>query len=309
MPPGQNKLTLLPPAICKLTRLRELNVANNRLSYLPAEIQELQLATLHLFPNNFVPPPLDASHAHKVNTGTDLQTLGPLKRGPSVPALTELALRRLLSPATPASPTSESCLEAAMTLAEIDALHLPLHIKRVVRASTGHGRARVTEEGACVDAELDMTMNVCPCPRHRLQAESGAGSKKTVRFAQKSRSITRGMFDRNAPVFGVSVEERMEWVGMVAGVQVSESPSAWVPRELRCNTRSAEINLSAYAVLWRGCGPGCLDFLEDKDNSDTNDRSDDTFGSGKGVEGEEFEFSDDERDTVSSEIATRVITK
>jgi hypothetical protein len=239
---GQNKLTSLPPAICKLSRLRELNIANNRLSYLPAEIQDLCLDSLHLYPNPFITPPPapespDNQQTHIMNSDTATRTLGQLKRGPSVPALSELALRRLLSTAISAShihpaARSESCLEAAMTLAEIDALHLPLHINRIVRASTGHARARVSEEGACMDAELDMSRNVCPSPRHHHRAGSGIGATKSVRFVQTARPSMKGMFGLNGPVFAVPVEERMEWVGIVAGVQVAENPGAWVPREL-----------------------------------------------------------------------------
>lgn len=229
---GQNKLTSLPPAICKLTWLRELNVANNRLSYLPAEIQDLHLDSLHLYPNPFTMPPTHLeSQAHTSNRMTRI--LGPLKRGSSVPTLAELALRRLLSPATPALCTlpsrSETCLEAAMTLAEIDGLPLPLHIKRVVRASTGHGRKRDHEEGVSLDTELDMTINICPCPQHHSLAETNPDPRKGVRFMQTGSSIKRGMFAYNSPVFGVPVEERMEWVGIVAGVNVAENPSAWVP--------------------------------------------------------------------------------
>jgi hypothetical protein len=117
-----------------------------------------------------------------------------------------------------------------MSLAEIDGLALPLHIKRVIRASTGHGRARATEEGECVDTELDMSRNVCPCPRHHGSPISDTGVMKSVRFAMGD-SNQRGFFNHSAPVFRVPVEERMEWVGTVAGVQVAESPSAWVPCE------------------------------------------------------------------------------
>ena len=47
-------------------------------------------------------------------------------------------------------------------------------------------------------------------------------------------------------------------------------------------------------VLWRGCGPRCLDFLEDGDDAGTNDACRDTFEAGMGDEEDEFQFSDDE---------------
>ncbi|KAF8524177.1 hypothetical protein JB92DRAFT_1463500 [Gautieria morchelliformis] len=272
----QNKLTSLPPAICKLSGLRELNVANNRLSYLPAEIQALNLHSLHVSPNPFEAPPSPSEGEQKQPRLTRI--LGPLRRGPSVPTLCELALRRLLSPGMPSShrtpgPT-KSCLEASMSLAEIDGLALPPHIKRVIRASTGHGRARVTEEGECVDSELDMSWNACPCPRHYSPPISDTGVMKSVRFAIGTPN-QKGLFNRSAPVFRVPVEERIEWVGTVAGVQVAESQSAWVP------------------LLWRGCGPGCLDFLEDEEDSSSNKVDEHTFDA-EGYGDEEFQFSDDE---------------
>lgn len=116
-----------------------------------------------------------------------------------------------------------------MSLAEIDALLLPVHIKRTIRASTGHDRARLTEEGTSVDAEHDITRNICPCPRHHSMVRYEAASKKSVRFVPNGHQIKKGLFDHNAPVFHAPVEERMEWVGTVGGVQVAENPNAWVP--------------------------------------------------------------------------------
>ena len=57
------------------------------------------------------------------------------------------------------------------------------------------------------------------------------GSKKSVRFVHNGHPVKKGLFDHNASVFRVPVEERMEWVGTVAGVNVADSPKAWVPRE------------------------------------------------------------------------------
>ena len=45
-------------------------------------------------------------------------------------------------------------------------------------------------------------------------------------------------------------------------------------------------------MLWRGCGQGCLDFLEDGEDPGSSDK--DTFEAGKGDDDEEFQFSDDE---------------
>ena len=153
-----------------------------------------------------------------------------------------------------------------MTLAEIDALQLPAHLRRVVHASTGHkhGRVRRGEEGVTLEAEEDVTSNVCPSPLHRPNSQN-RDCKKGVRFLEHS----DGNDECDAPVFRTPVEERLEWVGVIAGVQVAENPKAWVP------------------VLWRGCMTGCLEFLE-------NGKDADAFEVGKGEGGEEFEFSDED---------------
>jgi hypothetical protein len=48
-------------------------------------------------------------------------------------------------------------------------------------------------------------------------------------------------------MFVHSAEERMEWLGLIAGVKVAEGDEGRIP------------------VLWRGCKRGCLRFLEEQD--------------------------------------------
>jgi hypothetical protein len=61
-----------------------------------------------------------------------------------------------------------------------------------------------------------------------------------------------------------------------------------------CEVRDAvwKADLLAFAVLWRGCGSGCLDFLENKEDNKADSKSDHTFKYGTVVGDEEFEFSD-----------------
>jgi len=147
-----------------------------------------------------------------------------------------------------------------MTKAEIDTLPLPTHIQRVVHSSTGHIRA---SEGG-TDVVEDLSMTICPSlERHR-------GTR--ARFPQ---DVVPGE-DYDTPVFSTPVEERMEWVGVVAGVHVAENPAAWIP------------------VLWRGCSKGCLAFLEENEEGKVKFADEPVFEAGVGEEGEEFEFSDEE---------------
>ncbi|KAF8579907.1 hypothetical protein K439DRAFT_1637480 [Ramaria rubella] len=276
-----NKLVSLPPAIGQLSGLRELNIAGNRLTHLPSEIQKLQLTSLQLYPNPFTPPPPPPSKSLTRVKSILNRVLGPIKHDASIPPLSEVMLRYLLTPIPIFSSNASSFpwqtrLETQLTLSEIDALPLPAHIKRVIRASTGHSRARVEEEGIQVDADLDISRSVCPCPRH-FDLSRNMHYRKTVRFRPERDLRSKQMgYDAPPPVFGAPAEKRMMWVGVVAGVQVAESLSALVP------------------LLWRGCSRGCLEFLDDQDDQVEEQASEGVFESGSGGEGEEFEFSEEE---------------
>ena len=67
--------------------------------------------------------------------------------------------------------------------------------------------------------------------------------------------------------------ERFEWVGMIGGVEVGSTKDALVP------------------IKWRGCRVDCLDHLSEVDTS--NDEAS-GFKAGSGLDGEEFEWSDDD---------------
>ncbi|KZP01664.1 hypothetical protein CALVIDRAFT_594360 [Calocera viscosa TUFC12733] len=82
-----NKLTSLPDCIGLLTNLRELNIAQNEITYLPASIFKLNLSVLALRPNPFLPPPNDFP-------ATKLSLL--MSHG--CPSLKELCIRSLVSP-------------------------------------------------------------------------------------------------------------------------------------------------------------------------------------------------------------------
>ncbi|KAF8517919.1 hypothetical protein BU17DRAFT_49245 [Hysterangium stoloniferum] len=238
-----NKLDSLPPAIGRLSSLRELNIANNHITYLPAEIQQLRLTSLHLHPNPFLRSPTYAAQSDVLESEKcrpSSRKLGTLERKCTVPTLSELSLRHLLTPIrSSVSSLTLSRLERSMDPSYIDALKLPLHIRRILRASTGHGREQRDEKGFPLelDPDMDISMNVCPSPRH------------------------------HSAVFSDPVEERLEWVSIVATVPLGEE----VP------------------LMWRGCAHGCLDFLDG-----VHKATEVLFEAAAGSDGEEFQFSDDE---------------
>lgn len=205
--PGANKITSLPPAIRFLKALRELNIANNRISFLPAELQELRLNALHLHPNPYrTPPDMIMNPGHK-------RILGPLMRGQIIPSLKEFVLRYLLD----SDGTQLTRMERALSLAEIDGLPLPQHLKITLRASMGQNQ-RLSTVRTNDSAELDIRSNVCPARYHHKTVEPFGNVRKNVQF-----------FEEKPSVFHTPVEERMEWVGKVAQVTVGNAPEAFVP--------------------------------------------------------------------------------
>jgi len=268
-----NKLDSLPPAIGRLSSLRELNIANNHITYLPAEIQQLRLTSLHIYPNPFLRPPTYAAESDILGSKKyPSRKLGILKRKCAVPTLSELSLRHLLT-SVKSSDTSLalSRLEASMDPSSIDALNLPLHIRRILRASTGHGREQRDEKGFPLelDPDMDMSMNVCPSPRHRSACQVGGDFvKKNVRFS------LHGLETENegTSVFSNPVEERLEWVNIVAAVPLGEE----VP------------------LMWRGCGHQCLEFLDGVNEMHGNEATEGPFEAAAGGDDEEFQFSDED---------------
>jgi len=126
---------------------------------------------------------------------------GFLEETLAVPSLTEYAIRSLLTPDY--SNGKNPRIESFLPLSDIDGLPLPMHVKNIIRASTGHGKERLKEQKEPFDAEEDVTANICP----------GHGGVRSY-------------------VFCDHIEERTEWVGTVGGVQIAESRSGWVPSTL-----------------------------------------------------------------------------
>ena len=85
-------LSEIPPQVSQLQNLRELNVANNRLRYLPSEIMDMRkLTMLMVDPNPFIENPF-------IGSGRTDNWCSQTERKYNVLPLTELALRTLLGP-------------------------------------------------------------------------------------------------------------------------------------------------------------------------------------------------------------------
>ncbi|KAG8680183.1 hypothetical protein FRC11_002841, partial [Ceratobasidium sp. 423] len=264
-----NKLRSLPPAIGNLKALRSLNIANNELTTLPSELSYLNLQTLLLDPNPFLPKPIldstqpTGSNDTRLARSRRVRELGPLVIRTRIPKLAEFALRAALRPpsdqppripplsfTTPIRPSDTPASRSLLTPTDSHSsvFSFSSHAPPLSRSSSGPNpydshtfpphtlalekcydlsswlseqtttnrhieAARHGAEDAC-----DL-YSWCPGRKHRADAESESNSS--------------GMFV-------VPAEERLEWVSVLAGCELS----------------------SAVPILWRGCGAGCLSFLD-----------------------------------------------
>lgn len=97
------------------------------------------------------------------------------------------------------------------------------------------------------DACANPYFNRCPNPSESAAATDGVSDWPTAPYAP-------------APPYAHPSEERIEWVSHVAGVRVARQGI-----ELLVGASDAQraVQYSGLLpLLWRGCSPGCLDFLE-----------------------------------------------
>ena len=246
---GNNALTYIPPQIAQLRALRELNVANNRITILPAELTALRLDRLSVTPNPLlpVPSPAEAKHLRTRIVGPTTRMLG------RVPPLSELILRYLISPSAPASPSNpnpQSILAQHYQLPLLDSLNLRPDFTRVLSASVPGAVAlpspskprRHPPAIPHVPSDPDTTgdndkadetvvgMSHCLAPHHLAPGDVG-------------QNLPEGHWTWNDAPYAQCAENRIVWVEYIAGHKVG-SGDYRVP------------------LLWRGCGVGCLDFLE-----------------------------------------------
>lgn len=227
---GNNFVKYIPPEIVHLTRLTSLNIANNCIKFLPAEMLEMSLEQFQLFPNPFMglpKPPSDGSSFVRSSTRNRTNLWNTIKQRPltdierdlpRVLPLVELCLRALFSPVCPGS--SETMLQAyyPFPLDEYlsDPDEIPPHIRRILKSCAPESVARDEDSHHFNTKKLsEITgVGVCSSPKHRH-----SGTK---------------------PVFIDHAEHRFSWERKIASVDVGD----FVP------------------VLWRGCQWGCLDYLD-----------------------------------------------
>jgi hypothetical protein len=207
-----------------------LNVANNKLTFLPAELDLLNLTLLSLHPNPFLP-----RNEPSISLGTpNTRYFGAIEHAlPSPLPLAEVATRVLLSPAESLSEpldkrdikSSRSSVTVFNQLYDLSGINLGRdfiqpHLLQVIYAA---GKPLPDSLSASLpdDASQTMTRSICPNPRHS-----------------------------DFSVFVKPAEQRLEWVVEVAGVTIAETDGGRVP------------------ILWRGCERGCLAFLEDEGEGD-----------------------------------------
>lgn len=280
-----------------LVNLRELNVAQNRLSYLPAEMLEMKLDVLQVDHNPWrqrPPPDQDSSgtvesggsghlnaelrrpmgSAHSGDDDQAGQHLSGIRKGGlavsrlathfMVPSLTECCLRVLLTPYHSSTTHHDSASPMGQPRLLVSfALPLP-NIERIPAPIVDTLRACVPQAVAKPDPQTQAS------PSKRARRSSARSRVSSVQsdifgdFLEPSRpedtevdadvpeddeEIPPGIGTcmsplhprHSRPVFVDHAVERFEWVHTIAGHPVHED--AGVP------------------VRWRGCMPGCLDFL------------------------------------------------
>ncbi|KAI0085848.1 hypothetical protein BDY19DRAFT_1059398 [Irpex rosettiformis] len=314
-----NLLTHIPPQIALLSNLRELNIACNRIVYLPVEMLEMKLEALMVDKNPWLEPPtlessisLERTETHSSSGEADAPpseraTVSKTAVNFSVPSLTECCLRVLLAPYSEPSqesgrynsgiphppPHPRTRLEATyeLPLSHID--HYPVYVVNTLRACVPQAvtkpdphmqaspskRARRSSTQSLLSSELsDVFRTDTPDDDDADRGEKadvgeihpGIGTCMSPRHPRHAR-----------PVFIYPAEQRFQWVRIIAGQNTKEE----VP------------------VLWRGCMPGCLSFLDQEHGNAANTKGmppvkksaciDDTLsvsqGSGDGFDEDDLE--------------------
>ncbi len=284
---GNNSLDYLPPEIAQLQALKDLDVVNNNLRFLPAEMTTMTLTNLNVHTNPWYPDPANTSATRNAAETVD----GATRLHFCVPPLREVVLRYLLTPAAnqqrplaPSPPTSPTTMVATAharqptmledrfqlplqegTLTPADAALIARLAPAAVSAPRRHAFSRATTSGPGERLFAPMSSTL-PSKSERddpTHCSVTAPTATTQQCEQKSFSahcpsprhiytappVVAGQpwpWPRLGPPFTIPAEERYTWVNELAGVRVGESTGG-VP------------------ILWRGCGNGCLNFLDQGD--------------------------------------------
>jgi hypothetical protein len=264
---GNNSLEDLPPEIAQLQALKDLDVVNNNLRFLPAEMTTMTLTNLNVHTN-----PWYADPAHTTSLPQHAPD-GATRVHFRVPPLREVVLRYLLTPSANQQPSlAPTSTSTTMTVARArqpttleDRFQLPLQEGTLtpadaalfarlapvaVSAPPRHAFSRATTSGPSAGLFSSSTLSKSNAERptntqeHQPDEQKGSGRCPSPRHCDAGSHVTGPWpWARLGPPFVLPAEERHSWVNELAGVRVGETTGG-VP------------------LLWRGCGPGCLDFLD-----------------------------------------------
>ncbi|KAJ3788843.1 hypothetical protein GGU10DRAFT_432127 [Lentinula aff. detonsa] len=302
-----NNLTFLPPEISLLTSLKELNVGTNKLRFLPSEMMGMCLSKLVVYPNPFITmPPIPIPTPTHSSSSLSSPTSPSLP--PSLSNPTE-APRRIL----PKTKTPSKSLNGMWKVKAISPVKLvsdysnsnsnsngvPSLVELCLRGSTTTTTTTTTISSSSsfshshpktelrYDLPPESTTPLPPSIKHRLHyafpgvikgystdtwyttdrgdrdrdadADEDAGEDVDVGEDEMTgvgfcpSPIHQRTTSTPSSLFYQHVEERFTWESVIGGVE----------------------NMGEVPVRWRGCGKGCLAFLDEGDG-----------GGGGGVDGD-----------------------
>lgn len=190
---GSNQLTAVPSQIVHLTALRELNLGQNKLRWLPAEMLDMRLEKLVLSGNPWIPPPPLQSR-DTANTTTSV----PMTQRPvsdtllqcTIPPLTELCLRTIVAPYNPPPPAPPHLHSSPhpqhLHASTSTSVNPPLHsTDATVTASDNsppppHTTNLLTVLEACYDLPLTADLNISPAILETLRICAPAAVARPV---------------------------------------------------------------------------------------------------------------------------------
>ncbi|GAA5980576.1 hypothetical protein JCM10908_001694 [Rhodotorula pacifica] len=266
----QNQLDSLPEGIGRLTSLHTLNVASNQIRYLPAEILNLDnLAILNLHPNPWLAPPQPPASessapvaATAIEAGVDesdrakrprRRLLGPLTRHFSLPSLEELCIRLLLEPIGPSPELAQPLIRHVYTAAHLDV--------------KGMERFKPLLAPILQPANAAAASSSAPFVRARHHSTSSTSASSPIGTAapfDPLSHICRSPAHAGQPrVFYHPAVERFEWVSE-ASLKPAAAATTTTTTGATAPTPKRSSELRNIPIRWRGCGPTCLDWLEEE---------------------------------------------
>ena len=237
-PEGGNRLTFIPPDICRLTNLHELNISNNQLKFLPWQMRDMKIDKLLVYPNPFLPEPARDGSCPPPGSRRSSSRLHSLRTEPS-----SHPTKPVLSPVTftlaRVPPLTELCLRLLLTSCETDPSHtviaeyygLPMSDQWTIPPNVRH--VLMDAVPGILRPRKRFSVDVTTHMDHPGAARTGTGTG----MATCPNPAHRGR------VFVKHASERFSWERRIAGVDVG----------------------GAVPLRWRGCLQTCLDFLDEED--------------------------------------------